>query len=61
MDKATSHLASEASDQSKRAELESRAWEAIKKARDVLRLPVPDTFLGRQHYDFISPPDDNKE
>jgi hypothetical protein len=42
-------------------ELESRAWEAINKARDVLRLPAPDTFLGRQHYDFISPPDENKE
>ena len=42
------------------AELEARAWKAIKKARDALRLPMPDTFLGRQHYDFI-PPADEKE
>ncbi|MGY8681200.1 hypothetical protein Q2941_25880 [Bradyrhizobium sp. UFLA05-153] len=43
------------------ADLEARAWKAIKRARDALRLPVPDTFLGRQHYDFIPPPDENNK
>jgi hypothetical protein len=78
MDKATSHLASDASDQSivrtlqaqvqmqawkpaksvdlatETAELESRAWKATS-------APGDRHFLGRRHYDFISPPDENKE
>jgi hypothetical protein len=43
------------------AELEARAWEVMKKARDALRLPVPDTFLGRRHYDFTPASDENNE
>ncbi|MBR0719226.1 hypothetical protein [Bradyrhizobium liaoningense] len=43
------------------AELQARAWNAIKRARDALRLPVPDTLLGRRHYDFIPPPVEHKD
>jgi hypothetical protein len=36
----------------------ARAEEITEKAFEVLRLPEPDTFLGRQHYPLIPLPED---
>jgi hypothetical protein len=36
----------------------ARAEEITQKAFEVLRLPAPDTFLGRQHYPLIPLPAD---
>jgi hypothetical protein len=35
----------------------ARAEEITEKAFEVLRLPQPDTFLGRQHYPLVPLPD----
>jgi hypothetical protein len=33
-----------------------RFYEALERSKDLLSRPVPDTFLGRQHHDFIPLP-----
>jgi len=43
------------------AELEARIWEVMNEAREALRLPPPDTFLGRLHYDLMQLPDSDEE
>jgi hypothetical protein len=43
------------------AEHRSRAQHIGEKAFEALRLPQPDTFLGRQHYPFIPLPHDDAQ
>ena len=39
----------------------ARTWETMNKAREALRLPSPDIFLGRRHYDLTPLPDFDRE
>ena len=43
------------------AELQARTRDVMNKAREALRLPPPDTFLGRRHDDLTPMPDFDQE
>ena len=38
-----------------------RAREIFQKASELLKMSEPDTFLGRQHYPLVPPPNENEE
>ena len=40
------------------ADARTRARWYLDLSRELLKEPVPDTFLGRQHYELIPPPDE---